>query len=451
MFRHAICTFLSRSSVGQNRLAGLALSKLKDSFVPTCSLLRASPRSLTTSVDEKGTTDTTAETAAPEPATTDHGSDGTSEPRSATKNDTGILLLKNTGVAKGASTLLPCSFSLGVPTDRQKDLMATTVASRLESLTEVAKKETEIAENESDESKIIRPIASNRTFKPESFRAAMVPRPTVAPGPPPRRPAPTKKPPKKPKQQPKRTSWGNHIAKNGVRVTFTPWIHIHDIPPNSSMEAMMDAVEKVLDKELERGIVNLDAPFVPQTAAPMLRFTDEERAIRKKEYPHPYITEARLILSPFARPTGWYVRLVHRSLAQALLVRSRKGKHLLINSKIAKVKEYKPALGGPEFEGNLPGISDATIRVENCPFDLQKINFLNFFSRFDLSMTTESIVPWQGVTPEGKEASSQTYLVHFADPSWARAAIRERQGAELSGIPVRLVQFPRQLFQENKI
>jgi len=133
------------------------------------------------------------------------------------------------------------------------------------------------------------------------------------------------------------------------------------------------------------------------------------------------------------------------------LVKSRNSKNFSIAHKLVKVKEYRPAKNGPQFEGFIPGISDATIRVENCPDHLPKLAFLNLFSRFDLSMTTESVVSWKGVTPKGKEASSQTYLVHFADPSWARAAIRERQGAEVSGMSLRLVQFPRQLLREKKI
>jgi len=432
-----------RPSVGQERLAGLVLSKRLASVLQPCSLLQSSPRSLTTLVDDKGTTtnsisETTA--SAPSSTTNEQGIDETLKPQSTAmkKNDTESLFLRNIGLSKGTSTLLPCSFSLNILTDQQKYSSATAVASTSESLTAVASKQTEIPDNEFDARKI-QPVASNHLDFQQGFRAAMVPRPT------------TRSASKNERRAPKKITWGDHIAKKGVKVTRIPWVHIYDVSPNSSLEAMMDAVENVLDKELERGIVNLDAPFVPHTAAPLLKITDEQRAIRKREQPHPYIVEAKLILSPFARPTGWYVRLAHRSLAQALLVKSRNSKNFSIAHKLVKVKEYRPAKNGPQFEGFIPGISDATIRVENCPDHLPKLAFLNLFSRFDLSMTTESVVSWKGVTPKGKEASSQTYLVHFADPSWARAAIRERQGAEVSGMSLRLVQFPRQLLREKKI
>lgn len=250
-------------------------------------------------------------------------------------------------------------------------------------------------------------------------------------------------------KQPPTKTWGDHLAESGVRVTYFPWIVIENVAPTTSLEAMTDAIEKVLDEELLRGIVDLDAPFRWHTAAPMLKLSEEDIAARSSSHQqgrHPYIEEARLILSPYARPTGWYVRLAHRSMAQALLVRSRKDDPLKICYQQVAMREYKAE---EEFKGSLPVISDATIRVENCPKDLTKLAFLNFFSRFDLSMEHESIVQWSGVTPEGRAPSSLTYLVHFSDASWARAAIRERQGAFMSGHQVRLIQYPRQIIQDG--
>lgn len=210
---------------------------------------------------------------------------------------------------------------------------------------------------------------------------------------------------------------------------------------------MLDGVTAALEEEFKQGggIIDLDKVFFPATPPPVLSATDEEFSKTNNDAEHPYVREARLILSPYARPNGWYVRLANRSLAQALLVRDRRDVPLRIASKHVKTKAYVHSGGNPPFPGSYPNISDATIRVENCPDGLIKVNFLNFFTRFDLSMEHESVVPWSGETPDGKVASSRTYLVQFADASWARAALRELQGAAMSGQAVRLVQFPRQI------
>lgn len=360
------------------------------------------------------------------------------------KNNTADPFPKSTELSKGAVSFLPCAFSLSIPTDLQKDLLSTTGTSKLESLTSAATNSQSDTVGVDSEEVMVTPLASNPVHFPKAFTAAMVPRPSTATTS--TRPGVSLN---RETKKEKRTTWGTHLAQNGVRVTWSAWIQILDISPNSSLEAMLDVVEKALDEELERGIVNLDKPFVPHKAAPMLRITDKELAVRREEQPHPYVAEAKLVLSPFGRPSGWYVRLAHRSLAQALLVRYRSGTDFIISSKKVKVQEYRLEKTGPKFQGSFPVISDATIRVENCPNNLKRIFLLNFFSRFDLSMKTESIVPWQGVTPDGKESSSPTFLIHFADPSWARAAIRERQGANINGANVRLVQFPRQLLSRN--
>ena len=97
-------------------------------------------------------------------------------------------------------------------------------------------------------------------------------------------------------------------------------------------------------------------------------------------------------------------------------------------------------------------VSDHTLRVENVPFVVPS-RLVRFFSRYDL----QSVHKWQGKTSDGKIAPSTIYLVHFADSSWARAALREIQGTYMihngdrllvdrnKPIPLRLSQLPRQL------
>jgi len=97
-------------------------------------------------------------------------------------------------------------------------------------------------------------------------------------------------------------------------------------------------------------------------------------------------------------------------------------------------------------------VSDHTLRVENVPY-VPRSNLLGLFSRYDL----KSVRQWEGVTSDGKVAPSSVYLVHFADASWARAAMREMQETYMmkhgqpvlinrsKPLPLRLSQFPKQL------
>ena len=97
-------------------------------------------------------------------------------------------------------------------------------------------------------------------------------------------------------------------------------------------------------------------------------------------------------------------------------------------------------------------VSDHTLRVENVP-SVNYSRLLAFFSRYDL----KAIRQWEGATSDGKAAPDTIYLVHFADASWARAALRElqakyilKQGRRLlvdrsKPSPLRLSQFPKQL------
>jgi hypothetical protein len=94
-------------------------------------------------------------------------------------------------------------------------------------------------------------------------------------------------------------------------------------------------------------------------------------------------------------------------------------------------------------------VSDATLRIENCSHDTTTYDLTNMFSRFDLAVRLSSSLPsiheWKGTTPEGRLAPPGTFLVHFADASWARAALREKQGMIFKGRQLRLAQYPRQI------
>jgi len=69
---------------------------------------------------------------------------------------------------------------------------------------------------------------------------------------------------------------------------------------------------------------------------------------------------------------------------------------------------------------------------------------INIFSRYDLKPSGTPIVQWH-IEKHDKTNVPRTFLVHFADASWARAAVREQQSCLLKGKELRLAQFPKQL------
>ena len=191
--------------------------------------------------------------------------------------------------------------------------------------------------------------------------------------------------------------------------------------------------------------------------------------------PHKWVRKAKLIISPFARPTGWYLQFENRSVVYALLRHAQE--HPIRSSwRPIRIKEYKHHMAivqtndantignDPISYGNFilnDDISDATLRVENCPWTVSEASMLNFFSRYDLKNSVgknndKPIQHWSGTTEDGKQCPPSTYLVHFADTAWARAALREKQGTYMSKMgqpvlnyknpkPLHLVQYPRQI------
>ena len=156
-----------------------------------------------------------------------------------------------------------------------------------------------------------------------------------------------------------------------------------------------------------------------------------------------------------------YMQFDNRSVVHSLLKHVQESP-ITCAWKAVNVTEYTSSAGAvdaPPAPDTIPRdsvlneeISDHTLRVENVPH-VQPSRVITFFSRYDL----HSVRQWQGVTSDGKAAPPSIYLVHFADASWARAALRERQGTYMTShgerlmidrskpVPLRLSQFPKQL------
>ncbi|GAX20580.1 hypothetical protein FisN_3Hh570 [Fistulifera solaris] len=210
----------------------------------------------------------------------------------------------------------------------------------------------------------------------------------------------------------------------GERVAQSNWIQIDGIPPTSSLEAMLDGVQLALERENKRGIVDLDAPWDPIDPVPSLHFNSDTSWIQK----------AHLNLSLFARPTGWFLQLENRSLVQAVLNQSVNS-GLFCSWKKVIVSEHRDAKR-PFYQ-----VSDATIRVENCPLKTTNMNVMNLFSRYDLRPGGKAVEDWKG----GPDDKPMTFLVHFADASWARSALREKQGEFMGDNKLVLAPYPRQI------
>jgi hypothetical protein len=307
-------------------------------------------------------------------------------------------------------------------------------------------------------------------------------------------------------------------------------VRIDGISPTSSLQAMVTCMREALDRH---GILDLDAPWDPALDAfftgrrmgsgpcgttgssseaaalptlPVLRLDDD--------FPDDaWIVQAKVILSPFARPTGWYVQLANRSIAHALLSAARESpllcasrfvvvrpatlRELLDNNDVAVQDSGAVYGGGDSSSGIRAGgassaphtqqrgqssdeeeqrrlhrqllqVSDSTLRIENCSEKTSLRKLLNLFSRYDLrqippwkkavssngtqssgtSIESTCIVPWTGRTSDGK-APPTTWLVHFRNASWARAALRELQGVSLDGRALLLAQYPQQITSDD--
>ena len=275
---------------------------------------------------------------------------------------------------------------------------------------------------------------------------------------------------------------------------------IDHIPPVSSLETILRAVNDALDQEVVNvgGILDLEsyldetndniaildmASMFPQ----IITNSSQGQAQAENEYIYPtediyrWVHEAKIILSPYGRPTGWRLKFANRSIASALLRSTGKQNPLMCGWKIVTANEWTPAkekrmeqkfnietsmdqtqsttpprvrvvepigkhhLNYDAIDGNhLHWLDDSVLRIENCNEEVDEQNLLHIFSRYELR--SPSIVKWTGKTVDGKRAPL-TFLVRFMDASWARAALREKQATVIHGAAIRLVQYPRQLLQ----
>jgi hypothetical protein len=273
-----------------------------------------------------------------------------------------------------------------------------------------------------------RPKASNPLFFKERFDVQVKESHRAAQQPPP--------PPTLHEQVQQGGTLAMQLESGGEKLPQSCWVQIENIPPLSSLNAILMGVKTALDIEQGRGIIDLDASFQPEQDGilPFVSLDSEE-----------WVLNAKVILSPFGRPTGWHLRLQNRSIVHALLTHAREAPIRCAWKRVG-IKEGKGVSVDTSSisDPNEAHVSEATLRIENCSDDTYESVLVRFFSRYDLTQEGASVVQWTGETSDGKVAP-RTFLVHFADASWARAALREKQSAFLKGKTLRLAQYPKQM------
>jgi hypothetical protein len=283
--------------------------------------------------------------------------------------------------------------------------------------------------SQSGNSEASRPKASNPLFFKERFEVLLKESHRVAKQPPP-------PPPTLHEQVQQGGTLAKQLESGGEKLPQSCWVQIENIPPLSSLNAILMGVKTALDTEQGRGILDLDASFQPEQDGilPFVSLDSEE-----------WVLNAKVILSPFGRPTGWHLRFQNRSIVHALLTHAREAPIRCAWKRVG-IREGKGVSLEPSSisDPNEAHVSEATLRVENCSDDTFESVLVRFFSRYDLTEEGTSVVQWTGETSDGKKAP-RTFLVHFADASWARAALREKQSAVLKGKTLRLAQYPKQM------
>ena len=244
------------------------------------------------------------------------------------------------------------------------------------------------------------------------------------------------------------TSVGKSIAEqlqaSGEIVASTPWILVENIPPISSLHNMLAGIEEALmNQQDSRGIWDLDAQWSPKkldaVGVPPLVHVQPGNV-------RSLVRKALVVLSPFGRPTGWKIQFTSRSIVQALLLQ-QKDAPISCAWKQVRISEWHPETETGK-DDLLPTITSSTLRVEGYPHHMSPLLLMNLFSRFDLDESKNrknSIEPWQQKTIDGK-SSSNTWLVHFDNASWARAALREKQSTVIKGNALVLSPYPEQIF-----
>ena len=194
---------------------------------------------------------------------------------------------------------------------------------------------------------------------------------------------------------------------------------MQNIPPSSILEDVADCIARVMQREIDSGIIDLDkAERFVERQEEGAESNDDDANDKDEDLPFwdpsghdaslngSYIQEARLVLSVLGRPCGWYLRMPDRSCVQAILSHadedaSRPGRRLAVSigGRCLAVGEFDPAggrvLSGPfntdtalverSFDRAVRlRLDDSVVRVENCPVRSTAEDMRYLFRRYDI-------------------------------------------------------------------
>jgi len=146
---------------------------------------------------------------------------------------------------------------------------------------------------------------------------------------------------------------------NNNKLPTTDWIMVTNIPMLSNLYDILSTMSQVVQIELHRGIVDLDAAEetlqkqlllleheqqqethgkVDSSSSSSSSTTlplwipnkdddddDDDDSDKKNQYPSHLVLEARLFLSRAARPSGWFLRFPNKSVVHAILSHAQEG------------------------------------------------------------------------------------------------------------------------------
>jgi hypothetical protein len=192
----------------------------------------------------------------------------------------------------------------------------------------------------------------------------------------------------------------------------------------------------------------------------------------KNNLPCHMAIEARMILSRKKRPTGWFVRFPHVSIANEF-VRQSESIPCKIGWKRVFPSHFDPFLDKSTLwqwrePVDILKLDQSSVRVENVPWPCTEEALRSYFRWFEIADDSGGKPPAVVRLIEASRPSRNaeradsvhkaddrkkwnpkfhTFLVRFSDASIARAAVRERHLGEMMGQKVYLNQYPRQLIE----
>eukprot|EP00986_Skeletonema_menzelii_P007683 scaffold3031_cov136-Skeletonema_menzelii.AAC.2 len=146
------------------------------------------------------------------------------------------------------------------------------------------------------------------------------------------------------------------VNTKSPKVASSDWILVSNTPPMSKLSDIISGIEKIIAIEMDKGVIDLERieDYISSGVNLKQRRGNLDRVgaresfyatekidlesgipiwepnLEDGELPSHMVMEARLHLSPHARPKGWFLRLPSRSIVHALLNHNREAEKALV-------------------------------------------------------------------------------------------------------------------------